>query len=315
MYPENSVKASWDNLITILLIFTCVITPYRIAFESVDTLGWSITNYTIDFLFLIDIFLNFNTAFYDDDFGIIEDRWTISKQYLTGWFVIDVLAIFPFDLIANTQQRVDHASSSAQVNEMVRLTRLGRMYKIIKLLRLVRVIKLQKKGEKSVKGDAHEQARLDQAFKRILLFIFNFALCTHIFACIWIITGQIDEGNPDSWMAGDIAKLDESGQYLTAFYFTITTITTVGYGDFSPGTFIEKIVGIVIMFVGVMAFSFASGSLASYISQKDNHSAIYAEKMAILDRLFNENEIPIELFSKVKKNLRYNFMQDTMKVN
>lgn len=60
--------------------------------------------------------------------------------------------------------------------------------------------------------------------------------------------------------------MDESNQYLTAFYFTITTITTVGYGDFSPGTFIEKIVGIFIMFVGVMAFSFASGSLASYIS-------------------------------------------------
>lgn len=105
------------------------------------------------------------------------------------------------------------------------------------------------------------------AFKRIILFISYFAMISHVFSCIWIIAGQIDEGNEASWMSGDVAKMDASNQYLTAFYFTITTITTVGYGDFSPGTFIEKIVGIMIMFVGVMAFSFASGSLANYIQQ------------------------------------------------
>lgn len=102
---------------------------------------------------------------------------------------------------------------------------------------------------------------------------------------------------------------------MTAFYFTITTITTVGYGDFSPGTFIEKIVGILIMFVGVMAFSFASGSLANYIQQQDNHSAIFEEKMAILDRLYKENEFPIVLFSKIKKNLKFNYTQDIKSVN
>ena len=59
-----------------------------------------IANYTIDFLFLIDIILNFNMAYYDEDFAIIEDRCEIAKTYLMGWFVIDVLAIFPFDLIA-----------------------------------------------------------------------------------------------------------------------------------------------------------------------------------------------------------------------
>ena len=59
--------------------------------------------------------------------------------------------------------------------------------------------------------------------------------------------------------------MDETNQYLTAFYFTITTISTVGYGDFSPGTFLEKIIGILLMFGGVMAFSFATGSLSSYI--------------------------------------------------
>lgn len=101
IYPENDYKSIWDNMVTLLLIVTCVITPYRIAFEQNDTVGWIIANYSIDFLFLVDIILNFNTAFYDEDFAIIEDRCTIAKNYATGWLLIDILAIIPFDFIAN----------------------------------------------------------------------------------------------------------------------------------------------------------------------------------------------------------------------
>ena len=111
-----------------------------------DNLGWLIANNTFDFFFLIDIILNFNTAYYDEDFAIIEDRCEIAKSYLTGWFIIDVLAIFPFDVLMNANQ----------MNGMVRLTRLSRLYKVIKLLRLVRIFKLQKSGKRKLKGDTHE---------------------------------------------------------------------------------------------------------------------------------------------------------------
>ena len=109
-------------------------------------------------------------------------------------------------------------------------------------------------------------------------------------------------------MAGDVKKMDQSNKYITAFYFTVTTITNVGYGDLSPGTFIEKILGIIMMFSGVLGFSFASGSLASYMTFQDSHNAVYEEKMAILDRLYGETDFPVELFSKVKKNLRFNYI-------
>ena len=55
--------------------------------------------------------------------------------------------------------------------------------------------------------------------------------------------------------------------YLTSYYFTVTTITTVGYGDFSARTFNEKIICIFIMIAGVIAFSMASGALTNYIAQ------------------------------------------------
>ena len=52
-------------------------------------------------------------------------------------------------------------------------------------------------------------------------------------------------------------------------YFSVTTITTVGYGDISATATNERILSIFIMIVGVIAFSFATGSLTSIISNVD----------------------------------------------
>lgn len=65
----------------------------------------------------------------------------------------------------------------------------------------------------------------------------------------------------------DTSIMSDSDLYLTSFYYTITTITTVGYGDISANTNNEKIVAIIIMFTGVIAFSFASGSLTNFIQE------------------------------------------------
>jgi hypothetical protein len=62
-----------------------------------------------------------------------------------------------------------------------------------------------------------------------------------------------------------IEDVNKAELYLTSFYFTITTITTVGYGDFSAKTFTEKIINILVMLIGVIGFSYGSGSFTSYI--------------------------------------------------
>lgn len=53
--------------------------------------------------------------------------------------------------------------------------------------------------------------------------------------------------------------------YITSFYFTITTIVTVGYGDITAVSVPEKITAVFLMITGVIAFSFATGTLASII--------------------------------------------------
>jgi len=76
------------------------LTPYNIAFYSGNeppTLAYTVI--AIDFLFLSDIIVIFNTAFYNDEMEIITCKKMIAKNYISGWFTVDLLAIIPFDII------------------------------------------------------------------------------------------------------------------------------------------------------------------------------------------------------------------------
>jgi hypothetical protein len=86
------------------LVFACCLAPFRIAFEKEENSSWGIVTHFIDFLFLIDIIIIFNTATYDYDLFIIEDRKEIACDYLGSWFIIDLLSIIPFDKILQMGQ-------------------------------------------------------------------------------------------------------------------------------------------------------------------------------------------------------------------
>lgn len=75
IYPEDTFKVYWDLFITIVLLATCLLTPLRIAFAPKDEGSTMIfISYAIDFAFFIDMIIIFNTADYDDEYQIIEDK-------------------------------------------------------------------------------------------------------------------------------------------------------------------------------------------------------------------------------------------------
>lgn len=93
---------------------------------------WARLNRVIDCLFLIDIILTFNSATLDDDYETEFDRCKITKNYLKGWFMIDLIAILPFDLLF----------AEGETKNLVRYIRIGRISKLFKLIKLARLLKL-----------------------------------------------------------------------------------------------------------------------------------------------------------------------------
>ena len=54
--------------------------------------------------------------------------------------------------------------------------------------------------------------------------------------------------------------------YINAFYFILTTITTVGYGDINGTTTYELLFSMCVEFVGLTFFSFLTGTISVMFS-------------------------------------------------
>jgi hypothetical protein len=73
-------------------------------------------------------------------------------------------------------------------------------------------------------------------FERLFFFILMFLILCHIVSCLWVLVATFDgpESIEGSWLdVKNLKEVPKSELYLTSFYFTVTTITTVGYGDIS----------------------------------------------------------------------------------
>ena len=90
--PDSTFCRSWMILIFVLLIWTAVYLPYRLAFIDTASLPLFIMECSMDGLFLFDVGLNFLTAFYDESTLLVTDKKAIGLRYLKTWFAIDLIS-------------------------------------------------------------------------------------------------------------------------------------------------------------------------------------------------------------------------------
>jgi hypothetical protein len=83
----------------LLILFLAITVPYRIPFEDITPPEWLYLDIVIDFLFIIDVTLNFFTAMEDDNGEICTDHKKIISSYVKTWFLIDVMSSIPISLI------------------------------------------------------------------------------------------------------------------------------------------------------------------------------------------------------------------------
>lgn len=130
-----------------------------------------------------------------------------------------------------------------------------------------------------------QHLRINQGKERLLFFSIFFVFFFHITACMFIFIGTLD-GDMSSWMWDPYYYMMDAGQlYIMSLYFIVTTTSTVGYGDLSASTTLERIYCIVIMLAGVTAFTFISGALSSILSNHDTSEAVLHENLLYLGKL------------------------------
>ena len=181
-------------------------------------------------------------------------------------------------------------------SDFATLTKFIRIVKIVRLVRLIKLVKVAK-DRKKISRILSSQVKMHYAVERLVLSLFGFFLLCHVIACMWILQAKLQE-NPleTTWVRE--ADLEYAGPwetYIAAYYFSVTTFTTVGYGDISATGLVEQILSIFLMFGGVFAYSFATGTLTAIISNLDVTNKQVNEKMQIVHDLCERFDLETEV--------------------
>lgn len=128
---------------------------------------------------------------------------------------------------------------------------------------------------------------------------------------MWYFAAKWDDFGPDTWVYRT-NYIDESDytKYVYSFYFIITIITTVGYGDMPANTSNEKLIVMLVMIIGIIAFSFSIGSLSSALSNLDTRAAKLKAKSFELNSIRKKYKMSSDLYNRLFKALKFEIEQD-----
>lgn len=200
------------------------------------------------------------------------------SYFLSIWWVFDVISLIPLDWIA----------LAVMIGTWDALN-VYRFLRLIKLLRVPRVSKLF-----VIPADVVVSVRLRQIFA-LLVFIFYCISSLHIAAVLYVAVSTTPF--PNGFTA-----------YVTAIYWVMGTLTTVGYGDINFPTQIELVYAIIVMILGVGAYSYVIGKVSIILLKRDTVEASQRKEQQDLISLMKFYHVPkadqhnvVELYSYVQK--------------
>jgi voltage-gated potassium channel len=156
---------------------------------------------------------------------------------------------------------------------------------ILRLAKLARVAKFQK----------YTRARLLQLsnFLRLVFFVYWLSLATHWIACGWL---AIDATPPEA---------DNQTRYTAALYWSVQTLSTVGYGDITPQTNAERFFAVCVMLFGVGVYSYVIGNVASLLANIDPAKTHHIENLERLTAFMSYRELPHDLQQRIRHYYNY----------
>ena len=320
--PYSTYMKRWDFLMIWLMVYTASVTPYYVAFLEIDMNGpvyW--INKFVDICFAKDLVMNFMLAYQNESYVLIKDQEMIIRNYLTGWFAVDLLSIIPYDLLAQT----DSVFTSLDSLRLVRLVRL------LKLARVLRSGRLMKRWETSVS--------MKFSHLSIIWFVGLLTVTAHWLACLWFLVVDIENSQqnwlycydhvekrascevPSGILNGTIVNgtvqtvttppptpsVYENGvpikRYIASLYWATMTLLTIGYGDIKPRTDAERSVALIAMLTGASIYAYVVGAACQVISKMDWHSNLFYARLDDVNEYMQDNKVPSHPVSDTPQRL------------
>jgi len=234
---DDRFKKVWTVLILGLVVFTSILIPIQFGFpEGVDDSPG--LDYTIDFLFICDLFICFRTAYVNKAGDEVFDTKLITQNYLRNWFAIDLIACFPGEVFVLITQSQDTKSKILlRLLKMPRLLRIGRLFKYLDKSKFV-------------------------AFWRVGKLVLMLMFVSHWIACLYNMICRLEF---ESNMSGiwepflEMATEEFSQQYMFALFTAFSVL--IGEG-IDPSTIEEQAFIFVSMLLGAILMAVIIGNIS-----------------------------------------------------
>ena len=299
--PEGNFRRNWDFLTCILLFYTALFTPVQMAFLADDMILTDIRSWIgifcldrlVDAVFIVDIFINFRSAYVTSTGMTVFDSTDVAWNYINSWFVVDLVSIMPFELLEFSADNLSAAT--------LRSVKLVRLLRLLKLAKVVRASRIMRRFE----------ANMNIKFGWIRLFKFILGLCVvgHWNACIWYMVGSISDPGEPSWISTH--GLDWKGQvsagdkYVASLYWAMMTLTTIGYGDIAAENTSERLYNTFAMMVCSLIFAYVVGTMCSLVQGLDVTNLRFQSMMDDINEYLDKNKVPKALQMRIRKYCLY----------
>ena len=146
----------------------------------------------------------------------------------------------------------------------------------------------------------------------VILYQIHFVSCAW-FALPWLIGGSCEmDDEPCNWVTRHGLSRHATSirrMYVKAVYWTVATMTTVGYGDIIPENEIEELASIIVMLIGSLMFAYIFGLMATYVASMDHTTSTFKMKVDSMERFMEYRDLPDELRRRIMRYHDHTWIQ------
>ncbi|CAD8096286.1 unnamed protein product [Paramecium sonneborni] len=305
--PESPVKVIWDFASLISRLYFLFLIPLDVVWNKYSFMFdmYNIQSFVFLLILLGDLLVGLNTSYYTEGI-LVTDRKKIVKHNFLKCYGLEWMSTIQIMIYFILTQNDDIQSKIKDYRINVTLVTFLVHYSTIQecLVYYEEGLNLNKKAS---------------SILELIKLIGTLFFIVHFFSCFWFYIGEYSHRvDGMSWME-KIVDENWTVQYVHSMYFSAVTIFTVGYGDVTPQSNIEKIVCCLFIVCASLQLPYSINTVGMIVQQITEYGEDKKKKLRIINQFMQKKQIPFDLQSEIRQYLNYfwqlNKEQDAQDVN